>query len=406
MTTSYSPTDAKRRHFIRYTHTQHWPMLQRFPIDEDLHHELLAQMLACSPEATRSIIEGLAAEARVIAAQMLEDQRFRDAVRALPFRPEDRIVGVGDSITADRLGWFELLSTSAVLAGAPIGEMVNFGLSGNTTADVLERFDLLESVRPSHVVLMLGTNDARSHGRAVECRMVTTSETERNLRALIDLIANNLGATIAVLTPPVVDQRRIDTFFADTPVRWHAAEVAEVAEVVRKVAPSGLDLHSLTQAHGTDDILEADGVHPTPTGQRMILAHIVDHLGGSANRSATVADRITSANPGADRLDQTTAHAGRPRRQYRLHQRSGLVACQWCDGRRRRPRTGPNCSGQRSTTDRTTQGSVGSTSRNTAPCPGLVSTSSRPPCPLAMAAEIARPRPEPPSSRERAGSTR
>jgi lysophospholipase L1-like esterase len=280
MTTTYSPTDAERRHFIRYTHTQHWPMLQRFPIAENLHDELLAQMLACSPEAARTIIDGLAAETRETAAQMLADQQFYDAVRTLPFGPEDRIVGVGDSITADRLGWFELLSAATDLAGAPIGEMVNFGLSGNTTADVLERFDLMESVRPSHVVLMLGTNDARSHGRAIECRMVTTSETERNMRALIDLIANSLGAAITVLTPPAVDQRRIDTFFADTPVRWHAPDIAEVAEVVRKVAPTGLDLYSLTQAHGTDDILEADGVHPTPAGQQLILTHIVNHLGG------------------------------------------------------------------------------------------------------------------------------
>ena len=38
----------------------------------------------------------------------------------------------------------------------------NLGLSGNTTADALERFDLLEAFRPTHVLVMLGTNDARA----------------------------------------------------------------------------------------------------------------------------------------------------------------------------------------------------------------------------------------------------
>jgi lysophospholipase L1-like esterase len=33
--------------------------------------------------------------------------------------------------------------------------------------------------------------------------------------------------------------------------------------------------------HGTEDLLEADGIHPTPAGQRFILTHIVDRLRGA-----------------------------------------------------------------------------------------------------------------------------
>lgn len=273
--TTYS--DAERRQFVRYTHTRYWPMLQRFPVADELHDDLLAQMTACPAGIARGIVDELAAQARETAAEMLAGDPFREALRALPFGAGDRIVAVGDSITADRLGWFELLSASAVLAGAPAGELVNLGVSGNTTADVLERFDLLESARPSHVVLMLGTNDARSHGRAVSHRMATASETERNLRALIDLVVNDLAAAVTVITPPAVDQQRIDTYFAAAPVRWHSADIAEVAQVVRKVAPDALDLHTVTGAGGAN-VLEADGVHPTPAGQRLILTHIVEHL--------------------------------------------------------------------------------------------------------------------------------
>jgi len=276
-------TDAERRQFVRYTHTRHWPMLQRFPVTEVVHDDLLGQMMSCPAGTARDLVDGFAVQARETAAEMVAGEAFRAALRALPFRPGDRIAAVGDSITADRVGWFELLSASAVLTGAPAGELVNLGVSGNTTADVLERFDLLESARPSHVVLMLGTNDARSHGRAVNHRMATVSETERNLRALIDLVVNGLGATVTVITPPAVDQQRVDAYFAGAPVRWYAADVAEVAEAVRKVAPDALDLHSVIQA-GPAGMLEADGVHPTPAGQRLILTHIVDHLVGASAR--------------------------------------------------------------------------------------------------------------------------
>jgi lysophospholipase L1-like esterase len=275
-------TAAQRRDFIRYTDTRRWPLLGRFPVEDDLHAELLAQMLACSPETVRSIVRDLTGEARETAAEMLADAGFRAAVRALPFGPGERIVAVGDSITADRLGWFELLAAAAALDGRPTGAMVNLGVSGNTTADVIERFDLLEAARPSHVLLMLGTNDARRHGRAVAHRMVAAAETGRNLRALVDLVVAGLGAAVMVITPPAVDQRRIGTFFAGGVVGWRADDIAEIAEIARGVAPGGVDLHAVTRDHVEGDFLEADGVHPTPAGQRLILTHVVAGLAAAS----------------------------------------------------------------------------------------------------------------------------
>jgi acyl-CoA thioesterase I len=280
--TARSYTDDERRHFLRYTRTQSWPMLQRFPVDDDLHAELLAQMLATTPETIRALLGSLRDETRAAAAQMLADDHYRSAVAALPFLPEDRIAAVGDSITADRLGWFELLAASIDLTGTPKATLINLGISGNTTADVLERFDLLEAVRPSRVLLMLGTNDARAHGRTGRYRMATTEETGRNLRALVDLITRDLNAVVTIITPPAVNQHRIDTFFNDAPLHWQAAAVAEVAGVVHRTAPGVLDLHEAIHARGTEDLLESDGVHPTLAGQRLILTHIVDHLRAAA----------------------------------------------------------------------------------------------------------------------------
>ncbi|MEV4539250.1 GDSL-type esterase/lipase family protein [Asanoa sp. NPDC049518] len=278
MITARSYTDDERRHFLRYTRTESWPMLQRFPVDDGLHAELLAQMLASTPETIRALLGSLRDEVRAAAARMLADEHFREALTALPFRPQDRIAAVGDSITADRLGWFELLSASIDLTGGPKPTLINLGISGNTTADVLERFDLVEAARPTRVLLMLGTNDARAHGRTGRYRMATTEETGRNLRALVDLMTRDLNAVVTIVTPPAVNQQRIDTFFTDAPLHWQAAEVAEVAGVVHRSAPGALDLHNAIGGRGTDDLLEPDGVHPTLAGQRIILTHIVDHL--------------------------------------------------------------------------------------------------------------------------------
>jgi lysophospholipase L1-like esterase len=274
--------DDERRNFLRYTRTEQWPMFQRYPIDEELHAELLAQMLNCTPAHVRALVQSLSDVTRTIAAQMMSVRQPRAAVEALPFRDGDRVVAVGDSITADRIGWFEMLSASMDRAGNRAVSRHNLGVSGNTTADVLERFDLLEAARPTFVLVMLGTNDARSHGRPISHRMATAQETERNLLALIELITIDLGASVRLITPPAVDEGRISAFFAEMPLRWSPASVAEVADTVRKVDPGCIDIHAAMQAYGVDGLLEPDGVHPNRAGQEFIFRNVLAalHIGG------------------------------------------------------------------------------------------------------------------------------
>jgi lysophospholipase L1-like esterase len=271
-------TDDERRNFLRYTRTEEWPIFQRYPIDEELHAKLLAQMLNCTPAHVRALVQSLSDATRTSAAEMMSVQQPRAAVEALPFRDGDRVVAVGDSITADRTGWFEMLSASIDLAGNRAVARHNLGVSGNTTADVLERFDLLEAARPTFVLLMVGTNDARSHGRPISHRMATAQETERNLLALIELITIDLGASVRLITPPAVDHGLISAFFADMPLRWSPASVAEVADTVRKVDPACVDVHAAMEAYGPAGLLEPDGVHPNRAGQQFILRNVLAAL--------------------------------------------------------------------------------------------------------------------------------
>ncbi|MFI5952134.1 SGNH/GDSL hydrolase family protein [Cryptosporangium sp. NPDC051539] len=270
-------SDEERRHFLRYTRTRQWPMLGRFPVADAAHTGLLAEMLACAPGVVDELISSLEDELRTVASQLLDDEAYRDAIRSLPWRPEERVVAVGDSITADRLGWFELLAATLTRGDRPTPTLVNLSVSGNTTADVIERFDLLEAAAPSRVLLMLGTNDARAHGRAGGHRMATPGETGRNLLALRRLLGDDLGAEVTMITPTAVDQGRVDEFFADAPVHWSASAVAEVAAVVRQADPDAIDLHDATRGAATSN-LEADGVHPTVAGQRFILTRVLERL--------------------------------------------------------------------------------------------------------------------------------
>ncbi|GAA3929287.1 hypothetical protein [Actinoplanes auranticolor] len=116
--------------------------------------------------------------------------------------------------------------------------------------------------------------------------MATGRETERNLRALVDLITRELRAGVTLITPPAVDGPAARTFFAGLPLSWDPATVADIAARIGRIDARSVGLHDVTRAHGPGGLLEPDGVHPTPAGQRLILATIVQHLAGAAGRPA------------------------------------------------------------------------------------------------------------------------
>lgn len=89
-----------------------------------------------------------------------------------------KIVAIGDSIT---FGFPYLPSSSWVhLASEELGlSIVNKGVNGNTSAQMMARFDLdVISLLPSHVIITGGTNDA--------CARVEAEEVYNNIRYMVE----------------------------------------------------------------------------------------------------------------------------------------------------------------------------------------------------------------------------
>lgn len=284
-------TLEEREQFIRYTRIDRWPLLERFPVPESLQIEMLAAMTGAPANAVRATVAAMTATVQRDASKLMADSAFRAAIDAIPLASGDRLVAIGDSVTADRLGWFELLKASIELAGQPSVEILNLGLSGDTTADVLERLDVVETVRPTWVLVMLGTNDTRYHGSRHTYRMVALAETERNIRALMEFVTGDLAADITLMSPPPGDQERISSFFHDSPVTWRAAELDAVAALIRRLDPACVDVNQSMRATALADLLGPDGVHPTVAGQRHIARFAATRLSqirrvGFANVSA------------------------------------------------------------------------------------------------------------------------
>jgi len=122
-----------------------------------------------------------------------QTDRYREANRALPSAPPDRVVLYGDSLT-------DYWVTRAPEAFFPGKAYVGRGIAGQATPELLWRFqqDVLD-LHPRMVVILAGTNDVIALGRAI-----TAAETHSNLEKMIES-AQQHGIRVVLCSLPPVD---------------------------------------------------------------------------------------------------------------------------------------------------------------------------------------------------------
>lgn len=168
------------------------------------------------------------------------------------------VVFVGDSITEGGL-WSEWL---------PGVDVINRGISGNTTQDILDRMPHIVSVKPDKLFLMIGVNDLNKRlGAAVALANYT------KLFDLIDAQLPHAEVYIQSVLPvnalwPLIDNTHIPTLNA---------------ALVRHADERGyqyIDLHfAFADAEGTlKSDLSNDGIHLLAPGYRLWRSKIVELL--------------------------------------------------------------------------------------------------------------------------------
>ena len=177
--------------------------------------------------------------------------------------PELRVVVLGDSLAAG-LGLPEAEAFPAVVEaelrdrGEDV-EVVNAGVSGDTTAGGLSRLDWVLQ-RPADVLVVeLGGNDAL-RGQPLE-------NTEANLREIVRR-GRAAGADVVLLG-------------MDVPTNYGPDYAAAFAELYPRVAAEegALLVPGFVREVGSDAaLLQADGLHPTAEGQRRLAQALLPAL--------------------------------------------------------------------------------------------------------------------------------
>jgi lysophospholipase L1-like esterase len=220
------------------------------------------------------------------ARELLAEASFRAACEQLSRAEQSLVVTIGDSITADRLSWAEMLAAALASTPRPL-QLVNLAVSGGTTADLLPRADAIARLRPSWVIAMIGTNDVRRHGVQGIGRMTSLQETDRNLDVFSTLVTRHIGSRLALITPPPVDEARAVRceVFRDAGITWRSDDISEIAEIVRRRSGTVIDINRDLSSQAAETFLTPDGVHPSVAGQKQIARTVAIALAAASAQS-------------------------------------------------------------------------------------------------------------------------
>jgi acyl-CoA thioesterase I len=252
---------------------------RNLPYLPGLGEDRAAALFDIAPEWYREALAGFAAEAREAAEALLERPGLADAVDRLPFLPGQRVVALGESSTADRLSWFEILRHLVAITrpGHDI-DFVNLAVSGRTTTKAKAQAAQLRRQEPAWVLCGLGANDALRFAGLGHSRQVSRPETEANLAEL--RLGADPSATWIWLTPNTIDPDRADMFapFRAAGFSWEQKDLDEIARFLVTRPEPVIDTRAATTPREGTDLHLNDGVHLTVEGQQAVAATVVAAL--------------------------------------------------------------------------------------------------------------------------------
>jgi len=235
-----------------------------------------------------ALTAGFDTEARQAAQQLYADDDVATRLDALPFRPGQTVLAMGDSITDDLQSWAEILRHLLDLHRPGHGvRVVNGGLSAHTTAMMLRRWPAtLRAAKPDWIVCALGGNDVTRVGPEPNKPQVSLAESVANLSEL-RRIAARTGAAWIWITPAPVDEARVARFpaFEMGESTWRNADVEALADAIRNFDEPVVDLATVFGIPADESLQGPDGVHPSIAGQAAITRALVTCL--TRNEEAT-----------------------------------------------------------------------------------------------------------------------
>ena len=219
-----------------------------------------------------------------------------------PFKPNERVLFYGDSIThGGKFVFYLQLFENLRYPGANV-RFLNGGRSGGSAWDGLVNFDReLAAQRPTRAFVMFGMNDiGRSSWKdesPSEADQAARGRALKNYGANMAKLADRFaaaGVPLTLMTPTPFDQYNAKA--GENIPFCNEPGLASAAEIVRTLAASNglptVDLHAsmtkLFREHADDYVFCRDRVHPGDVGHLYMAAQILSAMGEPPEAGFTI----------------------------------------------------------------------------------------------------------------------
>lgn len=274
---------------------------KRFPLLPGIENEeAVAGLMGLEVEEMQKLRDRFAANAKEAAIELLEDPEIAEWIEGLPFEQGDTIVALGDSITDDLQGWFNIFQHVLEIGLDDANfTFINSGVSYDTSTDALKRLnrDVLDH-DPDWVIVALGTFDAQRLHVAPNRPLVSLAAYWENLNTIEEAVSEVTENPLIWLTPPPVItqmQQQIRLFHFDL----FEEDLAKIREILTSkkgyiVDPMGTRMDDEEERISKEEEEEleedeteegpaawnylSDGLHPSLSGHTKTVKELIRFL--------------------------------------------------------------------------------------------------------------------------------
>lgn len=180
---------------------------KRFPLLPGIKNEkAVAGLMGLELDELKKFRDRFTSNAKQAAIELLEDGEVAEWIEDLPFEKGDTIVALGDSITDDLQGWFNIFQHVLEIGlEDAYFTFINSGVSYDTSTDALKRInrDVLAH-EPDWVIVALGTFDAQRLHVAPDRPLVSLADYWENLNTIEAVVSEVTDNPLIWMTPPPV----------------------------------------------------------------------------------------------------------------------------------------------------------------------------------------------------------
>ena len=211
--------------------------------------------------------------------------KFTNLLDKLFQRSENQTICLfGDSITwgscdNEKGGWGKRLRDYFNETDKKI-EVRNFGVGGDTTNELLQRFETeCKKSRPSVIIIAIGINDSKYIGKNTDQSVIPLDKFKNNLEELTKQ-AKKFTKKIIFLGLTIVEEEKTMPIFwegEDTNIFYSNERINLYNSTIKKVAQeNGLFLIDMLDLLNDDDI--EDGLHPNSRGHEKMFLRVKEFL--------------------------------------------------------------------------------------------------------------------------------